>query len=155
MKKILSILLLLLSFSIYGQKLAQLERCKINGVIQDSCCIISGPDGHGYWLPVEVCKAMYADGSIEITIGADSTFLIDGVPLQDFCNAIKKCETKVELINLANGTYQFVNEAGVVSVMGYSFTCVNDSTIQLRDHDGTLVNSCVLRGGANPASFTN
>jgi hypothetical protein len=94
---------------------------------------------------------MYADGSIEITIGADSTFLIDGVPLQDFCNAIKKCETKVELINLANGTYQFVNEAGVVSVMGYSFTCVNDSTIQLRDHDGTLVNSCVLRGGANPA----
>ena len=151
MKKILSILLLLLSFSIYGQKLGQLERCKVNGVIQDSCCIISGPDGHGYWLPVEVCKAMYADGSIEITIGADSTFLIDGVPLQDFCNAIKKCETKVELINLANGTYQFVNEAGVVSVMGYSFTCVNDSTIQLRDHDGTLVNSCVLRGGANPA----
>jgi len=151
MKKILSILLLLLSFSIYGQKLGQLERCKINGVIQDSCCIISGPDGHGYWLPVEACKAMYADGSIEITIGADSTFLIDGVPLQDFCNAIKKCETKVELINLANGTYQFVNEAGVVSVMGYSFTCVNDSTIQLRDHDGTLVNSCVLRGGANPA----
>lgn len=151
MKKILSILLLLLSFSIYGQKLGQLERCKVNGVIQDSCCIISGPDGHGYWLPVEACKAMYADGSIEITIGADSTLLIDGVPLQDFCNAIKKCETKVELINLANGTYQFVNEAGVVSVMGYSFTCVNDSTIQLRDHDGTLVNSCVLRGGANPA----
>jgi hypothetical protein len=150
MKKILSILLLLLSFSIYGQKLAQLERCKINGVIQDSCCIISGPDGHGYWLPVEACKAIYADGSIEITIGADSTFLIDGVPLQDFCNAIKKCETKVELINLANGTYQFVNEAGVVSVMGYSFTCVNDSTIQLRDHDGTLVNTCVIRGAATP-----
>jgi hypothetical protein len=68
----------------------------------------------------------------------------------DFCNAVKKCETKTTLVNNANGTYQYVNEGGTISVLGYNLTCVNDSTIQLRDNDGTLVTTCVLRGAATP-----
>jgi hypothetical protein len=147
MKKILYLLLLISNIAISQIKLAQLEPCRTStGTLIDSCCVITGANGFLKYLTIEQCQALYQT-KIEIV---DSVVLVNGIPLNDFCDAVKKCETKTTLVNNANGTYQYVNEGGTISVLGYNLTCVNDSTIQLRDNDGTVVTTCVLRGAATP-----
>jgi hypothetical protein len=51
------------------------------------------------------------------------------------------------VINDPSGTYIHTNELGVNQTIGYSLNCLNDSTIQLIDHDGTIINTCIIAGG--------
>lgn len=147
MKKI--IFLLLLPIFAFSQKFMNLERC-LDSLKQPikNCCIITDDKGFAFYLKPDQCKALY-ETTVNIEV-VDSIIMVNGVPIDDFCNAVKKCETTTTLTNNPNGTYTHKNEDGTLSVLGYNFNCINDSTIQLRDHDGTLINTCVLRGAATP-----
>jgi len=147
MKKI--IFLLLLPIFAFSQKFMNLERC-LDSLKQPikNCCIVTDDKGFAFYLKPEQCKALY-ETTVNIEV-VDSIIMVNGIPIDDFCNAVKKCETTTTLINNPNGTYTHKNEDGTLSILGYNFNCINDSTIQLRDNDGTIINTCVLRGAATP-----
>jgi hypothetical protein len=147
MKKI--IFLLLLPIFAFSQKFMNLERC-LDSLKQPikNCCIVTDDKGFAFYLKPEQCKALY-ETTVNIEV-IDSIILVNGVPIDDFCKAVKKCETTTTLINNPNGTYTHKNEDGTLSILGYNFNCINDSTIQLKDNDGTIINTCVLRGAATP-----
>jgi len=147
MKKI--IFLLLLPIFAFSQKFMNLERC-LDSLKQPikNCCIITDDKGFAFYLKPDQCKALY-ETTVNIEV-VDSIIMVNGVPIDDFCNAVKKCETTTTLTNNPNGTYTHKNEDGTLSILGYNFNCINDSTIQLRDNDGTIINTCVLRGAATP-----
>lgn len=58
------------------------------------------------------------------------------------------------IVNRTNGSYTHTNEKGDTLNFGYKLSCVNDSTIRLTDQDGTIVTTCVIKGGASGDAVT-
>ena len=150
MKHFKILLFALFGFALNAQiKLAQLQPCQNSmGAKLDSCCMITLNGGILKYLTPDQCKALY---KTNITVRtSDSTILVNGVPLDNFCLAVKKCETPNTTSNNSNGSYTLTNEKGTATILGYRLTCVNDSTLSIADWDGTVVNTCVIKGGQNP-----
>lgn len=59
------------------------------------------------------------------------------------------------IVNRTNGSYTHTNEKGDTLNFGYFLNCVNDSTIQLKDQDGTVVTTCTLKGGSGGGGAVN
>ncbi len=150
MKHFKIILFALFGLTLNAQiKLAQLQPCQNSlGAKLDSCCMITLNGGILKYLTPDQCKALY---KTNITVRtSDSTILVNGVPLDNFCLAVKKCETPNTTSNNSNGSYTLTNEKGTATILGYRLTCVNDSTLSIADWDGTVVNTCIIKGGQNP-----
>lgn len=131
-------------------KLSQIAPCRDSlGVVQDSCCTLTLAGGVLKYLTKEQCKMVYGTNITVRT--SDSTILVNGIPLDNFCLAVKKCETVTSITwDSTNKQYVFVDEKGTTIFFGYKLECVNDSTISITDINGDVVNTCIIKGGANP-----
>ena len=78
----------------------------------------------------------------------DSIFLVDGVELDGFCNAVKKCETITEIQNNSNnGSYHYMNERGQDYEIRYKFDkelIGQNGFLYLVDHNGNKSDSVNL-----------
>jgi hypothetical protein len=161
MKKILIALLLTTSI-LFGQggiKLGQLAPCIKGGVKTDSCFIVTDANGVPYYITYQqfcsfIQPCIPESGKVDsIYIASDSTVRVvtmSGSYTVNWNNVVKKYETVTNLLNAANGSYYYTNEKGTAVFFGYRLSCVNDSTLSITDLDGTVVNTCVIKGGANP-----
>ena len=131
-------------------KLSQIAPCRDSlGVVQDSCCTLTLAGGVLKYLTKEQCKMVYGTNITVRT--SDSTILVNGIPLDNFCLAVKKCETPTTLEwDAVNEWYTYTNEKGVEYYLGYKLLCENDSTISITDINNNIVSTCVIRGGVNP-----
>lgn len=154
MKKVFLLIFTLCALLSNAQiKFAQLEICKdkVTKLPIDSCCTITGANGVLHYLTKQECKALYKS---ELTI-VDSIVYVNGVPLADFCKAVKKCETPITVTNNVNGSYTVTNEKNVAYILGYKLSCLNDSIIRLTDQDGTIVTSCTIKGKTESIDINN
>lgn len=161
MKKILIALLLTTSI-LFGQggiKLGQLAPCIKGGVKTDSCFIVTDANGVPYYITYQqfcsfIQPCIPESGKVDsIYIASDSTVRVvtmSGSYTVNWNNVVKKYETVTNLLNAANGSYYYTNEKGTAVFFGYRLSCVNDSTLSITDLDGTVVNTCVIKGGVNP-----
>ena len=161
MKNILILLLLTSSilFSQGGIKLGQLAPCIKGGVKTDSCFIVTDANGVPYYITYQqfcsfIQPCIPESGKVDsIYIASDSTVRVvtmSGSYTVNWNNVVKKYETVTNLLNAANGSYYYTNEKGTAVFFGYRLYCVNDSTLSITDLDGTVVNTCVIKGGENP-----
>lgn len=234
MRKYLVLLFVFFSVCAYSQiKLIQLQPCKVGGVLEDSCFVMTGADGLLKFISLSQLKTITGgggtitanpDGSYtfvgdntttlkytcsvvqdtvirifnnqgnlassctvtglgaafkSVSINSDTTLSFMNKAGQIFtvnmCPFVRNCETVTELtynitnnnltyvdengisnlinlnestlVNNVNGSYTHTNEIGTVAILGYKLVCVNDSTIQLTDNDGTVVSTCSVQGG--------
>lgn len=238
MRKYLVLLFVFFSVCAYSQiKLIQLQPCKVGGVLEDSCFVMTGTDGLLKFISLSQLKVIAGgggtlvanpDGSYTFTgtntlslkytcsvindttiriynqqgslastcnitgtgallksvsINSDTTLTFMNKAGQmyhvNMCPFVRNCETTTELtyntttnnltytdedgvlnnINLnesvitnnVNGSYTHTNEVNTQVIFGYKLNCVNDSTIQLTDNDGTVVSTCNVKGGSGGA----
>lgn len=137
MKKILIVILLLTSYFVSGQvKLIQLQPCKVGGVLEDSCFVMTGADGLLKFISLSQLKSISGGGTL--VANGDGSYTFSGDNTQDIkytCSVVN--DTTIRLYDSEGNLASTCNITGMGALLK-TVSINSDTTLTFTTKSGGM-----------------